>query len=42
MRDLADAVLNMVMGVFVLIYFVSNFGDSRTSKNTKPAKHLAE
>lgn len=41
-RDLADAVLNMVMGVFVLIYFVSNFGDSRTSKNTKPAKHLAE
>ena len=41
-RDMAAALLNIAMGVFVLSYIISNFDDKSTDKKTHTAKHLAE
>ena len=41
-KDLADALLTLVMGLFVLTYVISNFKDTFFNKNIREAKHLAE
>ena len=41
-RDIADGVLTLAMGLFVLTYILSNFSDKHSLENTHTAKHLAE
>ncbi len=41
-RDIADGILTLTMGAFVLTYILSNFADKHSLENTHTAKHLAE
>lgn len=41
-RDMADALLTLAMGVFVILYVAIAFEDENSRKNIHLAKHLAE